>query len=152
MDNYNNYNPQQPGYPQQPVQPPMPPQPPVHGTKSLVFGILSIVMNFLGGIILMCSSAGVTVSSDNLDAAALALAGMIGGLVAACVFGFIFNIVGLVFAGIATRNAGYKPTGKAMGGKVTGIIGRVLNIISLVCYVILIILVIVLAAAVASMG
>ena len=125
---FNQYNPNpQPGYgqPAAPVQTGSP--------KALLFGILSIVLPCVGAIV-------ESVFSSTLTNGYFVTYSKVTGLIAVAVIcGILFSIGGIVLSAVATHMAGKHPSGKAMGGKVTGIIGRVESIICLVCGVIILV-------------
>ena len=123
---YNNFNPQ-PGYDQ--------PAPAAQGgkPKALLFGILSIVIPAVGSVIESVSASSLTGHYFVMWDQVVRL------IVFAVIFGILFSVAGIVLSVVATRMAGKHPTGKAVGGKVTGIIGRVESIIGVVCGVIILI-------------
>ena len=67
----------------------------------------------------------------------LGLISMICGLVSlvSCYVGFSFAIPALILSGIASRKAPGVPNGKAKVGKITGIFGIILSVISFIAYV-----------------
>lgn len=67
----------------------------------------------------------------------LGLISMICGLASlvSCYVGFSFAIPALILSGIASRKAPGVPNGKAKVGKITGIFGIILSVISFIAYV-----------------